>query len=211
MFGLLGREPLLGRTFRDGDDGADSQLSVLDAAAGERSGVIGRPIHGRIAGPVTVIGVMPRDFVFHARSMLGPSGFTRAFEADGWLPLTRHRDPRLVDGTGQPNRTIHYLAVIARPKPAMPLVRVRSDLEAIAGRRAAGVPDTNRGWGVTVRPLHGKRAVGAIRPALLILPAASARCSSSPASTSRTCSWRARLAGDGIWRSAPRSARRVAA
>ena len=76
--------------------------------------------------------------------------------------------PRLVDASGQPNRSIHYFGVIGRLRPGASIDRARSDLEAIAAQRAIDFPDTNAGWGVTVRPLH-EQTVGALRPALLML------------------------------------------
>src|SRR5262249_42158127 len=141
MFALLGRGALIGRTFRD-EDVATSPVILSYQCWTRRLGgdpaVVGRTI--QVAGSpasVTVIGVMPQDFVFPYRSMLGASGFTRAFEADAWLPLSRQRDPRLVDSTGQPNRSVHYLAVIARMKPGVSIERVRTDVSTIATRRAA--------------------------------------------------------------------------
>jgi predicted permease len=171
MFELLGRSAMLGRAFATGD--SESTVVLSEAYWRRRFGgdpsVVGRTIV--IAGvtePVTVIGVMPPDFVFPYRSMLGPSGFSRALVADLWVPLSRQRDPRLVDSSGQPNRHIHYLGVLGRLAPGATADRVTADLSSIASRRATEFPDTNAGWGVTVQPLH-EQAVGALRPALLIL------------------------------------------
>lgn len=171
MFALLGRDAVAGRTFREGDPDLSAVLShqFWRRRFGQDPNVVGRTVNvtGESA-PVTILGVMPEDFVFPYKSMLGPSGFTRALEADVWLPLTRQREPRLVDATGQPNRNLHYLAVVGRLKPGVSLERARMDLSAIATRRAAEFADTNAGWGVTVRPLH-EQTVGSLRPALLML------------------------------------------
>ncbi len=171
MFALLGRDALLGRTFRDGDPDATVVLSYRfwQRRLGGDPGVVGRTI--AMTGsptPLTVLGVMPEDFVFPYRSMLVASGFTRANEADGWVQMTRHRDPRLVDASGQPNRSIHYLAVIGRLRAGASIDKAREELATIARQRAIDFPDTNSGWAVTARPLH-EQAVGALRPALIIL------------------------------------------
>jgi putative ABC transport system permease protein len=117
--------------------------------------------------PTTVLGVMPADFVCPYKSMLGPSGFTRALSADIWMPLTMGSS-RMVDASGQPTRQVHFLTVIARLKAGADLAAARADLSAIAAHRATAFPDSNDGWGVTVRPLHDQ-TVGAIRPALILL------------------------------------------
>jgi putative ABC transport system permease protein len=102
--------------------------------------------------------------------MLGPSGFSRALTADVWIPLVPQGDPRLRDATGQPNRNLHYLGVIARLRPGATVESARAELAAIAADRARTFPDSNTGWDVTVRPLH-EQAVGQLRPALLTLAA----------------------------------------
>jgi predicted permease len=171
MLDLLGRPPLFGRAFQAGDatpgivlshDFWQRRFNADPNLIGQTIEIVGAPQR------VTVLGVMPADFVFPYRSMLGPTGFTRVQHADLWLPLTRTFDPRLVDPSGQPNRNLHYLSVIGRLKPGMSVERANADLTAIAADRAARFPDTNKGWEVTVRPLH-EQTVGQLRPALLTL------------------------------------------
>ena len=131
--------------------------------------VVGRTV--RASGnpvPVTIAGVMPEDFVFPYRSMLGPSGLTRATQPDVWLPLTRASEPRLVDASGQPNRSIHFLSVIARLAPGVRQEEAARELAAVAQQRSQEFPDTNAGWGFTVRSLH-EQTVGTLRPALVTL------------------------------------------
>ena len=171
MFALLGRSPAIGTTFTT--DAADAGV-VLSHRFWQRrfSGdpaVVGRTIQlVDSETPVAILGVMPPDFTFPYGSMLAASGFTRELNVDMWRPMSRARDPRLVDAAGQPNRAIHYFAVIGRLQPGASVARARGDLTAIAARRAQEFPETNDGWGVTVRPLHDQ-TVGSIRPALLIL------------------------------------------
>ena len=171
MFDLLGRTALIGRTFHDGDS---PHVVVLSHAYWQRQfggdpDVVGKSVViGNVTTPATILGVMPPDFVFPYQSMLWPPTFTRVFDADIWKPFTRDTDARLVDASGQPNRTIHYLGLVARLAPGATIDRARADLQAIARARAAEFPDTNAGWDITVRPLH-EQAVGVVRAPLLTL------------------------------------------
>jgi predicted permease len=171
MLDMLGRRPLLGRTFQPSDTTLGVVLSFEfwrrrfggDAAiVGQTIAIDGQPQR------VPVLGVMPEGFAFPYRSMLGPSGFSRAQHADVWLPLSRRFDARLVDSTGQPNRNVHYLGVVGRLAPGMAVDRVAADVGAVAADRAQRFPDTNTGWRATVLPLH-QQTVGQMRPALLTL------------------------------------------
>ena len=173
MMELLGRGPMHGRTFRPDDAEPLMLLShqYWQSRFGGDMGVIGRKVTaGSVPIPFTIAGIMPADFVFPYRSMLGPSGFSRALTADIWVPLTRQGETRLVDATGQPNRNIHFLSVVARLRPGATIDAARAELAAIAADRARSFPDSNSGWAVTVRPLH-EQAVGRLRPVLLTLAA----------------------------------------
>jgi putative ABC transport system permease protein len=173
MFTLLGRSPLLGRNFDDAGvpDGAVLTFQFWQRRFGGAADVVGRTLTVSGAGEsiaIPIIGVMPEDFTFPYGSMLAASGFTRSQAVDMWWPMSRERDPRLVDAAGEPNRGIHYFAVIGRLQPGAPVERARADLASIARQRAGEYPETNAGWGVTVRPLH-EQTVGSLRPALLLL------------------------------------------
>ena len=177
MFSLLGRTPLIGRKFDDpgAPPGAVHQLSVLAAAVRRRiPPSIGQTLSLSAApaprNRIPIIGVMPQDFTFPYGSMLGGTGFTRSVTVDMWWPMSRQRDPRLVDQSGQPNRGDPLLrrgrtAAAWRLDRSRPR-RSRGDRGAAAPRT---IPDTNAGWGVTVRPLHeqavGVAAAGAADPA----------------------------------------------
>lgn len=170
MFRMLGHRALYGRGLQEGDE----QHVVLShhywqRRFGSDPNVIGRSMPGPAGAPSrTIVGVMPESFVFPYRSMLGPSGFSRAQTADVWVLLTMQNGFRMLDGSGQPSRTIHMLSVIGRLKPGVTLASARTDLEAIAQRRATDMPDTNEGFGITMRPLLDQ-TVGAVRPALVLL------------------------------------------
>ena len=109
MLSLLGRTPVLGRRFDDpgAPPGAIISYQFWQRRLGGDPAVIGRTLAVSGAGsaePIPIIGVMPQDFTFPYGSMLGVSGFTRSVTVDMWWPISRERDPRLVDQSGQPNR-----------------------------------------------------------------------------------------------------------
>ena len=172
MFALLGRRALHGRPLQPGDPQSIAVIShqYWFRRFGGDPSVVGRKVRASgIAVPIEIAGVMPEDFVFPYRSMLGPSGFTRASQPDVWLPLTRAgTEGRLVDASGQPNRNVHFLAVIGRLAPGVSREQAARALTAVAEQRAQEFPDSNAGWGLTVRPLH-EQTVGALRPALVTL------------------------------------------
>lgn len=171
MFTLLGRSPGIGRTFGSEPDGGGVILShgYWQRRFGGAADVVGRTVSiVGVDAPLQVIGVMPEDFTFPYGTMLAASGFTREVNVDIWLMMSRERDWRLVDRSGQPNRGIHYFAVVARLRPGATLEQARTELKAIASARAVQFPDTNQGWGVTVHSLHDQ-TVGSVRPALIIL------------------------------------------
>jgi len=175
MFTLLGRSPLLGRKFDDAGapDGAVISHEFWQRRFGADPNIIGKPMSLSGAGAaavIPIIGVMPPDFTFPYISMLGPTGFTRGQVVDMWWPIALQRDPRLVDRTGRPNRAIHYFSVIGRLAQGGSVERARADLAALATQRASDFPDTNTGWGVTVRQLH-EQTVGGLKPALILLMA----------------------------------------
>ena len=90
MFALLGRTALVGETFGAGESAPRVVLSYQywrRRFNGDRN-VAGRAVSLGATTAATIAGVMPEDFVFPYRSMLGPSGFTRALQADVWIPLT---------------------------------------------------------------------------------------------------------------------------
>jgi putative ABC transport system permease protein len=173
MFTLLGRQPLVGRKFDDPgvDEGAILTWQFWQRRFGGDPNVVGRVLTLSGAGAnaaIPIIGVMPRDFTFPYGSMLAASGFTRSAAVDMWWPISRTRDWRLVNAAGEPNRGIHYFAVLGRLDAGATLERARADLSTIARQREADYPDTNDGWGITVRSLHDQ-TVGNMRPALLLL------------------------------------------
>ena len=129
-------------------------------------GVVGRTL-SIDNEPATIVGVMPPDFVFPYRGMVGPTGFTRTMAVDVWTTML-FTGPRMVDQSGQLVRNVHYLAAVGRLTPGTSVEQARAGMAAIASRLEQAYPDTNAGWTTTVTPLH-EQVVGQVRPALLVL------------------------------------------
>ncbi len=165
---LLGRQALLGRTLGDGDGAGALVLShgYWQRRFGGDPNIVGKTLALDDA-PATVVGVMPPDFVFPYRGMVGPTGFTRTLQVDAWTTMLM-TGPRMVDASGQLTRNVHYLAAVGRLTPGTSVEQARAGLAAIAARLERAYPDTNAGWTTTVTPLH-EQVVGEVRPALLVL------------------------------------------
>lgn len=168
LFGLLGRDPAFGGGLAG--DAAGTRAVLSDGFWRRRFGgdprVIGRTvdIDGR---PFAIAGVMPADFVFPYKGMLGPTGFSASSDVDVWLPLTPST-PQLRDRSGQLLRSVRFLSAVGRLQPAATVGQANAAIASIADRLARQYPDTNRGWKASVVPLHDQ-VVGDVRPALLLV------------------------------------------
>lgn len=136
FFDVLGTRPILGRTFTEEEDRAEPNLAIISYGLWQRRyagdpGVVNRPM---VMNGIkyTVLGVMPRDFVFRDR------------EIDYWSPA--HFAPAEMAARGS-----HYLNVVARLKPGVSMARAREQMTAIARRlarrqsRPAHRPNGHRG------------------------------------------------------------------
>jgi len=167
MFELLGRRAALGRTLQPSDRAEVIVLSdgYWRRRFGADPDIVGRQLS--VDGQsLTVIGVMPPDFHFPLKSMLGPSGFSPSVEPDAWVSLDV-TDPRFVQN-GVPVRVPHYLSVVGRLAPGATVEQARQELVTITARLAEQYPDINRGLSANVLSLHDQ-AVGRVRPALVLL------------------------------------------
>jgi putative ABC transport system permease protein len=63
--------------------------------------------------------------------------------------------------------------VFARLAPDVSVAQAQRDLDAITAALAREYPDANAGWGARIIPLYPSREVRDIRPALIVLLAAS--------------------------------------
>ena len=169
LFEMLGRQPALGRTFT----AAEVQTAVVISnrfwqgrLGGDRS-VLGRVL--TIQGTArTIVGVMPPDFVFPYKAMLGPTGFARSQDVEAWLPLEFVAADSRVTGQAALTRSARFLSVVGRLKPDATIAQANGEIAGIARQLASSYPDSNRVVGASVIPLH-EQTVGSMRPALVLL------------------------------------------
>jgi putative ABC transport system permease protein len=101
-----------------------------------------------------VVGVAPPSFVFLSR------------EIDYWVPM--HFSPEEAATRGN-----HFLEVVARLEPGVPIEAADSDIRAIARRLSEQYPDTNRDLGAVVVPIR-EQVLGDTRVQVVALMTAAA-------------------------------------
>jgi putative ABC transport system permease protein len=154
FFGLLGVQPILGRTWLPGEDqpGRD-HVAVLSYGlwrehfAGD-PGVVGRTI-ALNSEKYTIVGVMPASFRFPFRTQM-------------WIPL----DMAFKSWMG--NRGSHWANAIGRLKPGVSLRAARADLKILSGRLEKAYPDSNDKVGSEAVALHDD-LVGDSRGSLIMM------------------------------------------
>jgi putative ABC transport system permease protein len=153
FFRVLGRAPLLGRTFlAEEDQPGAPRVVVLSHKLWTRRfaadpKVVGRPI--TLNGEShTVIGVMP-------------PGFQHPSFAELWTPLS------LTPEQAQ-SRDLRILRLVARLRPGVGLDQAQAAVDEVQRRLARQHPDTHGGWGAVVNPIES-RYTADIKPALLVL------------------------------------------
>ena len=143
MFRMLGRTPLHGRTLQEGDGNGAMVLShsFWRRQFGGDPSVIGKAVgEGRRA--VTIVGVMPPDFLFPYPSMLRASvSFTGSSDVDFWGAVP---DKLVPDGdpNGVMNRNVRLFAVVARSRTASASRRCApiSTWRGVSSRRRIPIP-----------------------------------------------------------------------
>ena len=161
LFGMLGAQPMLGRTFlpEEAQPGREKEI-VLSYGLWRRifagnPAVVGTTID--IDGvPMTVIGVMPAGFAY-------PS------EAEIWGPLAFSADDLSENSRGN-----HGYEVLGRMKPGMSPAQVQGDMDRVARtmiEQHKAYPYEKYGFGVILHPLLAE-TVGDVRPSLLLVMAA---------------------------------------
>ena len=145
LFPAFGTPPVLGRAFTEAEQ--TERVVVLSYTLWQRRfggdrAVLGRSValNGR---PHTVVGVMPAGFAF-------PEAITEL-----WAPLVP--EPGM-------NRGYHLLNVVGRLRPDATLEQARAELTAIAARSAAAYPESNKDWGVELKPLQDAVVASISRP-----------------------------------------------
>lgn len=150
---VLGVQPLRGRFLSPEEDRPGApRVAVLSYAAwqkyfGGAADLLGRAI--LLDGePFTVIGIMPRQFVFPG---IQTCDFFTALRESGSL-----------------GRRQHQYSVVARMRPGITLAQAQANMTGIAERLAEAFPDTNTGWGVTVLPVRESLVAEALTPSLIL-------------------------------------------
>ncbi|HKQ75465.1 MAG TPA: ABC transporter permease [Blastocatellia bacterium] len=159
LFGILGEQPLLGRTLQTEDyqQGKDHVIvlshKLWQRVFGGDPKILGRRI--MLSGEsYAVVGVMPARFQFP------PFWSTRA---EMWAPLN------LTERATQ--RRGNSLRVFARLKPGVTLPQAQAEVEAMNKRLVLAYPEANTGLNIRVDLLNEK-VVGNLRLALLVLSGA---------------------------------------
>lgn len=156
FFSVLGVQPQVGRTFSAEEERTNTPVVVISHALWSRRYQSDRAVIGKAivmdGAKVTVIGVMPREFIFRQR------------DADYWTPIAFTAADRQQRGN-------HMLNVIARLKPGVTLEQARRDMSAVAATMSKEYRE-NQHIGATVVPMK-EELVGKTRTGLLVLITAS--------------------------------------
>jgi putative ABC transport system permease protein len=138
FFDILKVVPIVGRTFKPGDEGPSPRVVLLGEAVWRRRfssdpSIVGRLV--RLNGqPYTVVGVVA-DNVQVSRP-------AEIWTLTGTIPdIPALRAARAFD-------------VIARLKPGVTLEAARTELQLIADRLARDYPEANKGTGIVVEPIR---------------------------------------------------------
>jgi predicted permease len=156
FFRVVGKEPIIGRTFQADDE--RQNVVVLSHSLWQRrfnsdASVLGQSITMSNT-PYTVVGVMPPDFIFPRKDVAAWTSLAFIYTN----PSTKRRDYR-------------FLKVLGRLKPGVSVTQGRAEINSVAGRLEQQYPETNTGLGVNVVPVRNE-LLGDIRPRLLLVWAA---------------------------------------
>lgn len=153
FFDMLGVRAAIGRTFRADEEepGRDGVVVLTDGFWQRHFGgdpaIVGQSalVDGR---PLTVIGVLPKDFYFLWR------------DSAIFMPMT-------VDGDFQSQRATHSIVVLGRLAAGIRRSEAQSELERVARALGRAYPTTNDGWSAALLPIFPLNKN--LRPALLML------------------------------------------
>ena len=166
LFPMLGAQPALGRTFTSQEDAPGHNVAILSYGLWQRrfggaSNVIGQTME-LDRQPYTIIGVMPRSFVF---PLSGPE--MNSSPAEVWVPIAF--TPAELQGWGG----LYVTSVIGRLRPGVTLDQARGEMESLANRVADNYPTAlsnllHHGLTMTAVPFQTE-VVGSVRTLLLVL------------------------------------------
>jgi putative ABC transport system permease protein len=157
FFSVLGVDPIIGRTFQDGEDNQNGpKVTVLTYGLWQRRfggdpNIVGKNL--TISGDsYTVIGVLPASFQFALRT------------ADLFVPYqpTQNQLTR---------RYMHGTNLIGRLKTGVTEQQAQAELNTIAGRIEQEYKDSHTGTRAQLVPLQ-EEVIGQVRPILFVLLAA---------------------------------------
>lgn len=162
MFRVLDVKPMLGRDFRREEEQKGQERVIIlsyglwQSKFGGREDVLGKVI--TVNGePVTVVGVMPRDFMFPAK------------QYQAWMPMAFYGkvDPQWI------NRSAHFLRVLARMKPGLTISQADREMKQISRELGQQYPSTSANESSRVQSLS-ERVIGNVRGSLVLLVIAAA-------------------------------------
>ncbi len=140
VFEILSAEPLVGRTLREEDAAENAPDTIVlgfglwQGLFGGDLGVVGEQL--RLDGTLhTVVGVMPRDFVFPNRG------------AAYWVP-------KRFAAEDFEDRNDNYLHVLAKLAPGVSLDQARAEMEVVTERLERAYPEANKNTRATVVSLR---------------------------------------------------------
>jgi putative ABC transport system permease protein len=162
LFRVLGVQPLLGRTFRDGEDrisldGAGSEnidIVILSHGLWQRRfggdpKVLGTPLF--LSGRAhTIVGIMGPDFQYPSR------------EFALWVPLTINPEELRL-------RVGYSFLAVGRLKPGVTFDQAQADMRTVKANLTREFPDAYRNIDVLVEPLIDSTVAAPIRTALYVL------------------------------------------
>ncbi|HEV7522008.1 MAG TPA: ABC transporter permease [Candidatus Angelobacter sp.] len=167
FFSILGTAPLLGRGFTRDEEKPGTRVVVLShdlwqsAFHGDR-GIIGRAIT-LYKESYTVVGVMPAGFSFPLDAE--PPKLWRTLAID-----SETKDPKNSPAATSPEqRGAHFLQVVGRLKPDVPIERAHEEMNVIARGLAKQYPDTNSKFTAVGLTSELDHLVGKTRPRMVIL------------------------------------------
>ena len=156
FFDVLGVQPALGRAFSDEEEQTSAKVTLISYGLWQRRYNGDRDVIGKtilMSGePRTIIGVMPRNFIFRDR------------DRDFWTPIELSAQERT-------NRRSHYLNVVGRIAPGTTIDTARDDIARVTNDLRRELPTTNADIGSVVTPLRHD-VLGDRREQLIVLMAA---------------------------------------
>lgn len=167
FFSILGTNPLLGRGFTRDEEKPGTRVVVLSHDLWQSAFHGDRAIVGHVITldkeNYTVVGVMPAGFAFPMD--VDPPKLWRTFAVDG-----ETKDPKNSPAATAPEaRGAHFLQVVARLRPDVPIERAREEMNLIARNLAKQYPDSNSKFTAVGTTTELEHMVGRTRPRMVIL------------------------------------------